>query len=77
MGMQDTVTKEYMSQNDHFADLFNYVLFGGENRIQPSELCELDPNELGIFLENGAIEDIQKYRDVQKRKSCSISVTTI
>jgi hypothetical protein len=67
MSMQDTVTKEYMSQNDHFADLFNYVLFDGEKKIQPSTLRELDPNELGMFLENGAKEDAQKYRDILKR----------
>jgi hypothetical protein len=70
MGMPDTVTKEYMSDNDHFADLFNYYLFNGEKKIQPSALRELDSNELGIILENGAMEDVQKYRDVLK--SCII-----
>ena len=30
MGKRNVVTKKYMSMNDKFADLCNYVLFDGE-----------------------------------------------
>lgn len=52
MGKHDTVTKEYMSDNDIFADIFNYFLYDGEQRMKGEGLKELDSAELGIVLEN-------------------------
>jgi hypothetical protein len=56
-----------MSRNDHFADVFNYYLFSGKQKIRESKLIELDPAELSIILENDTSENIQKYRDVLKQ----------
>ena len=42
MGRKDTLTKEYMSQNDIFADVFNYLLYHGNPVIQPEHLVDKD-----------------------------------
>ena len=42
MGKPDTVTKDYMSRPDIFADVFNQFLYHGEQVIQPERLTELD-----------------------------------
>lgn len=42
MGRKDTLTKEYMSQNDIFADVFNYLLYDGKPVIQPEHLVDKD-----------------------------------
>ena len=34
----DIILKNYWRDNERFADLFNAVLFGGEQEIQPDEL---------------------------------------
>jgi hypothetical protein len=56
-----------MSQNEHFADVFNYYLFGGKQRIKSSELRPLDPTELGMIRGKGKKEYLQKFRDVLKQ----------
>lgn len=33
MNNKDAVTKEYMQDNDVFADVFNYYLYGGKSVI--------------------------------------------
>lgn len=38
MGKQNTITKDYMSVPEHFADCFNYYLFNGEQIIKPANL---------------------------------------
>lgn len=38
----DTVLKNYWNNNEQFADLFNAVLFGGEQVISPDELEDAD-----------------------------------
>ena len=48
MGMADAVTKQYMKENTVFADAFNFLLYNGENVIQPQTLRELDTAEVVI-----------------------------
>ena len=67
MGKHDTVTKEYMSDNDIFADIFNYFLYDGEQRMKGEGLKELDSAELGIVLENDTGDAVQKYRDILRQ----------
>ena len=45
MGFQNVQTKDYIRQNDHFADLCNYYLFDGQDVIKPEELEERDVTE--------------------------------
>lgn len=62
MGATDDVTKEYMKDNNVFADAFNYLIYNGRQVIKPSSLQELYTTEIAL------VEDdkIQKYRDVLK-----------
>ena len=47
MGRADTATKNFMRQNDVFADAFNFFLYQGYPVIDPGRLRELNPAELG------------------------------
>lgn len=42
MGTVDIVTKEYMRENAIFADVFNYLIYGGKKVIDPAGLTEVD-----------------------------------
>lgn len=71
MGVADTVTKEYMRDNEVFADAFNYLIYGGEQVVKPELLQELDTTAIAIPFgtdeKDKPTEDvIQKYRDVLK-----------
>lgn len=48
MGKKDTITKEYMSKQQYFADDFNVSVFGGKQVIKADEMVlqEMDPTEL-------------------------------
>jgi hypothetical protein len=67
MGKIDTLTKNYLSDPLHFADAFNFYLFGGRQIICPDSLQEQDPTEISIIFDNSAKEFAQKSRDVLKQ----------
>ncbi len=63
----DTVTKDYISDAEIFADIFNYYIYGGRQAISPKQLSECDPTEIALPYGDGqAAVPVQKYRDVQK-----------
>ena len=66
MGKRDTITKEYMSEPQYFADAFNYYIFQGKQVIKPETLKILDPTEIGIVFGKKSNEIVQKVRDVLK-----------
>ena len=66
MGKLDTMTKQYMSQPEIFADAFNYLLYNGERVIMPDALRSVDTTEIITPYGNGAKTPIQKYRDNMK-----------
>ena len=69
MSLQDTVTKQYISEPEVFADAFNYLIYGGRQVIQPEQLTDLDATQFAIPYreeEDGKPEAAQKYRDVLK-----------
>ena len=67
MGDKDSVTKEYMKQPDRFADLFNGFCYGGEQRIQPGDLRDMDTASIVLpYGSAGAVLPEQKARDVLK-----------
>ena len=66
MGVMDAEGKQYLSNPVFFADAFNYLLYGGEQVIQPKELKELDTTELTVPYGNGVRVPEQKYRDLLK-----------
>lgn len=67
MSEKDSITKEYINQPDRFADLVNGFCFGGEERIHPDELVEMDT--AGVVLPyglDGVTYPVQKARDALK-----------
>ena len=72
----DTVLKNYWSDNEQFADLFNAVLFQGKQIIKPEELENEDTEESTILENKGYMESIKASRDVIKiqKKSSAFGV---
>ena len=46
----DIVLKNFWKDNAHFADLFNAVLFDGEQKLHPEDLREADVDLSGMEL---------------------------
>ena len=66
MGAIDTEGKKYLSDNEIFADAFNYLMYDGRQVIKAEELREIDTTELAVPYGNGAKVPVQKYRDILK-----------
>ena len=66
MGLIDTEGKKYLSDNEIFADAFNYLIYGGKQVIKATELREIDTTELAVPYGNNAKAPVQKYRDILK-----------
>lgn len=67
MGKIDTITREYVGNPIVFADAFNQFLYHGDQKIDPTQLTELDTTEIVIpYGGGGAGVPEQKYRDVLK-----------
>ncbi len=72
MGMLDILTKSYLSDNQVFADAFNFLLFDGQMKVDPTQLKELDTTELFLPYGTDSPKDAsQKYRDVLKEATIS------
>ena len=67
----DVFTKNYISQNEVFADVFNFFIYNGRRVVKPESLKDESPEESAIFFIDGKkTETAQRYRDVLK--SCVI-----
>lgn len=72
MGKKDIITKNYIRRPEIFADIFNYRLYGGKDRIQPEQLKEMDiaeslvTNQKGNGGRFGKAVTVEKYRDIKK-----------
>ncbi len=62
----DIILKNYWSDNERFADLFNAVLFQGEQVIRPEDLEDMDTEESSVLEHREYAESIQAARDVVK-----------
>ena len=62
----DTVLKNYWSNNEQFADLFNAVLFDGKPVIHPNELEDSDTEESSILEHKEMAETLKASRDTIK-----------
>ena len=68
MGKKDIVTKRYLSDNEKFADIFNYYLYNGRKVILPRMLVDDSPEELfARMFPDGNIFTKGKMRDLLKR----------
>ena len=69
MSIQDTATKQYVSEAEVFADAFNNLIYDGEQVIKPDQLTDMDTTQYVIPYhedEKGKPEAAQKYRDTLK-----------
>lgn len=67
MGDKDTKAKEFLTDNERFADLFNYYLFNGQQVISPAELEERDTTSvLTLYGAGGKEAYKQRWRDLLK-----------
>ena len=53
MGLQDDVSKEYISDRFRFADMFNNAVFGGEQMVDPERLHEQDSVQTMVMYGGG------------------------
>lgn len=75
----DTVLKNYWSDNEQFADIFNAVLFGGEQVIRPEELENEDTEESSVLEHRDYAESLRASRDNIKvsKKSTAYGVELV
>lgn len=68
MGEIDIRTNEYMRDNEHFADVFNYFLYDGQQVIDSEDLHELDRSAAALPFgqESTKASALEKSRDVVK-----------
>lgn len=62
----DTLLAAFWKDKQHFADLFNTCLFGGETVIQPEQLEEQDSVNSELLVGERWIESVERIRDVIK-----------
>lgn len=68
----DIILKNFWKDNNHFADLFNAVLFGGKQVLKPDDLTECDTDLSSMLKFNGHSETLQKVLDVVKKTAYGI-----
>lgn len=65
-GKPDIILGNYWKDREHFADLHNAVLFGGERVILPEDLEELDSDVSHVLEHRDFVQNIKAARDVVK-----------
>lgn len=65
MGVGNTAVAQWMRNKERFADLFNGIVFQGEQVVLPEEL-ELTESESAILVEDKdkKLKNVQRYRDI-------------
>ena len=67
MGDKDLFAKECLSDNEIFADAFNYLIYGGEQVIDPDKLRPVDTEVIGVpYGNDDSGTPVQRYRDLLK-----------
>ena len=67
MGKTDVILKQWLKNKERFADLFNAVVFDGEQVIKPEELEELN-SESGIVIASAIGERGTDEENEQRKK---------
>lgn len=68
----DVVLKNFWRDNEHFASLFNAVIFQGEEVIRPESLQEVDTEVSNLIEFKEYKETLQRARDVVKKTAYGI-----
>lgn len=64
---KDVIFKNFWQINEHFADLFNAVIFDGEQLLTPDNLTEMDTDVSATIKSKNYNESITRNRDVVKK----------
>ncbi|MBQ9981840.1 MAG: transposase [Oscillospiraceae bacterium] len=73
MSTTDTVTKEFISDNEVFADVVNFLIFDGEKVVTPDSLVEMDSTSVAVpYGTDNSGTPVQKERDVVKNVTCKM-----
>ena len=65
MGAKDVKVREFLSNNERFADLFNFYLFHGKQVIKPNDLQEKDTaSVLSLYGIDKKEVQKQRWRDI-------------
>lgn len=73
----DTISKDFWRDNEHFADLFNAVLFGGEQVVKPDNLEEMDTDVSGVIMADDYKLSLGRFRDVVKKNFGGIELVVL
>lgn len=68
----DAILKNFWRDNARFADLFNAILFDGENVIKPEELEEADTDLSTVLRFNTHADTLKKVLDVVKKSAYGV-----
>ena len=68
----DAILKTFWRNNERFADLFNAVLFDGQQVIEAEALTAADTDLSSLLKMNGHAETIQKVFDVVKKTAYGV-----
>ena len=78
MGKKDIYTKDYMEEDEIFADAFNQFIYHGEQIIKSDSLKTVDSAAIGVpYGVNGAERPIERYRDKIKFLSAKENSTAM
>ncbi len=64
---KDSLTREYISQPNVFAEIFNYLIYGGVQVIQPGQLTEADTRQTLVLDRKGRTKTLERYRDLFRK----------
>jgi len=73
----DPTLKDYWRNNSRFSDLFNQIIFEGEEYIKPDKLIDKDTDESAVIMEKGKATSISRMRDVIKQYDDGIELVLI
>ena len=73
----DTISKDFWRDNEHFADLFNAVLFGGEQVVKPDNLEEMDTDVSGVIMADDYKLSLGRFRDVVKKNFDGVELVVL
>ena len=73
----DTISKDFWRNNEHFADLFNAVLFGGEQVVKSDNLEEMDTDVSGVIMADDYKLSLGRFRDVVKKNFDGIELVVL
>ena len=69
---KDVIFKNFWQVNEHFAELFNAVMFDGRQLLKPEQLTEMDTDVSATIKSRDYNESITRNRDVVKKMSDGI-----